>query len=107
MYFSWPKRYEATEEWRRLHTEELYDLYCSPNTIRVVKSRRVRRTKREARMGNRRGAYMALVDRTDGKRPLGRSRRGWEINIKIKLQECDKARSGLSWLRIGTCGGGL
>jgi hypothetical protein len=44
MYFIWPKRYEATEEWRRLHIEELYDPYCSPNTIRFVKSRRVRRT---------------------------------------------------------------
>jgi hypothetical protein len=52
-----PKRDEIRGEWRKLHNEELYDLYASPNTIRVIKSRRVRRVDHVARMKERRGAY--------------------------------------------------
>jgi hypothetical protein len=58
-----PKRDEATGEWRRLHNEELNDLYSSPNTIRVIKSRR-RWVGHVARMRETRGAYRILVGKT-------------------------------------------
>jgi hypothetical protein len=56
-----PKRDEVTGEWRRLHNEELYVLYSSPNIVRVIKSRRMRWAGHVARMGDRRGAYRVLV----------------------------------------------
>jgi hypothetical protein len=52
-------------EWRRLHNKELYALYSSPNIIRVIKSRRLRWAGHVARMGERRGAYMALVGKPE------------------------------------------
>jgi hypothetical protein len=55
-----PKRDEVTGEWRKLHTEELSDLYSLPNIVRVVKSRRMRCVGCVARMGERRGVYMVL-----------------------------------------------
>jgi hypothetical protein len=67
-----PKRYEVTGEWRRLHNEELYDLYSSPNIIQVIKSRTIRYAVHVARMGDRTGAYRVLVERPEGKGPLGR-----------------------------------
>jgi hypothetical protein len=82
-----PKRDEATEEWRRLHNEELNDLCSSPNIIRVNKSRRMRWAGHVARMGKKRGAYRILVGRPEGRRPLGRPRHRWEDNIKMDLQE--------------------
>jgi len=66
---------EETGEWRKLHNEELSDLYSSPNIIRVIKSRRMRWAVYIARMGERRGAYRVLVGKPEGKRPLGRPRR--------------------------------
>ena len=51
-----PKRVEVTGEWRKLHNEELNDLYCSPNFVRVIKSSRIRWAGHVARMGGR-GAY--------------------------------------------------
>jgi hypothetical protein len=81
-----PKRDEATGEWRRLHNEELNDLYSSPNILRVIKSRRMRRAGHVARMGEKRSAYRILVRRPEGRRPLGRPRRRWEDNIKMDLQ---------------------
>jgi hypothetical protein len=80
-----PKRNEVTGEWRRLHNEELNDLYLSPNIIRVIKSRRMRWSGNVARMGEGRGAYRILVGRPEGRRPLGRPRRRWEDNIKMDL----------------------
>jgi len=56
-----PKRNKLTEEWRKLNTEKLYDLYSSPNTLRVIKSRRMRWVGYVARMGERRGVYRHLV----------------------------------------------
>jgi hypothetical protein len=82
-----PKRDEVAGEWRRLHNEEPNDLYSSPNIIRVIKSRRMRWAGHVARMGEGRGEYRILVGRTEGRRPLGRSRRRWEDNIKMDLQE--------------------
>jgi hypothetical protein len=69
-----PKRDEVTEEWRRLHNKELYAMYSSPNIIRMIKSRRLRWAGHVARMGERRGAYRALVGKPGGRRPLERPR---------------------------------
>jgi hypothetical protein len=102
-----PKRDGVREEWRRLHNEELNDLYSSPNIIRVIKSRRMRWAGQVARMEEGRGAYRILVGRPEGRRPLGRPRRRWKDNIKMDLQEVGwGAWTGLIWLRIGK-GGGL
>jgi hypothetical protein len=70
-----PKRDEVTEEWRKLHNEELNDLYSLPNIVRVVKSRRMRWAGHVARIGEDRGVYRVLVGKPEGKRPLGRPRR--------------------------------
>jgi hypothetical protein len=80
-----PKRDEVTGEWRRLHNKQPYALYSSPSIIRVMKSRRLRWAGHVARMGERRGAYRALVGKPDGRRPLGRPRCRWEDNIKMYL----------------------
>jgi hypothetical protein len=82
-----PKTDEVTGEWRRLHNEELYDLYSSPNIIRVMKSRRMRWAGHVARMGEGIGTYRILVGRPEGRRPLERPRRRREDNIKMDLQE--------------------
>jgi hypothetical protein len=79
------KRYEMAGEWRKLH-EELNDLYCSPNIVWVIKSRRMSFTGHVARMGDRRGVYRFLVGKPKRERPLGRPRRRWEDNIKMVLQ---------------------
>jgi hypothetical protein len=96
------KRDGVTGEWRRLHNEELNDLYSSPNIIWVIKSRRLRSEGHVARMGEGRGAYRILVGRPEG-RSLGRPRGRWEDNIKMDFQEVGwGAWTGLIWLRIGT-----
>jgi hypothetical protein len=82
-----PRRDEVTGEWRRLHNEELNDLYCSPNIVRVIKSRRMRLAGHVARMGEERGAYRVLVGKPEGKRSLGRPRRKCVDNIRMDLQE--------------------
>src|SRR5215469_11694499 len=82
-----PKRVEVTGEWRKLHNEELKDLYSLPNIVRVVKSRRMRWAGHVARMGEGRGVHRVLVGKPEGKRPLGRPRRRWEDNIKMDLEE--------------------
>jgi len=84
-----PRRDEVTGEWRRLHNEELNDLYSSPNIVRVIKSRRMRRAGYVAHMGEERGVYKVLVGKPEGKRPLGRPRRRWVDNIRMNLQEVE------------------
>jgi hypothetical protein len=82
-----PKRDEVTGEWRKLHNDELHDMYSSPNIERVIKSRRMRYARHVARMGEERGVYRVLVGKREGKRPLVRPRRRWEHNIRMDLQE--------------------
>ena len=82
-----PRRDEVMGEWRRLHNEELNDLYCSPNIVRVIKLRRMRWAGHVARMGVERGVCRVLVGKPEGKRPLGRPRRRWVDNIRTDLQE--------------------
>ena len=81
-----PKRDEVTGEWRKLHSEELSDLYPLPNIVRVVKSRRMRWAGHVARMAKGIGVHRVLVVKPEGKRPLGRPRHRWEDNIKMDLQ---------------------
>jgi hypothetical protein len=76
---------EVTGEWRRLHNKELYALYSSPNITCVIKSRRLRWEGHVACMGERRGAYRALVGKPEGRKPLERPRHRWEDNIKMDL----------------------
>jgi hypothetical protein len=91
-----PKRDELTGDWRRLHMEELKDLYSSPNIIRVIKSRRMRWAGHVAQMGEGRCAYKILVGRPEGRRPLGRPRCRWEDNIKMGLKEV--GWGGMDWI---------
>jgi hypothetical protein len=81
------KRDEVTGEWRKLHSEKLYNLYLSPDIIRQIKSRRMRWVGHVARMGEERKVYKVLVVKPEGKRPLGRPRRRWEGGIKMDLRE--------------------
>jgi hypothetical protein len=82
-----PRRDEVTGECRRLHNEQLNDLYSSPNIVRVIKWRRMSWAGHVARMGEAREVYRVLVGKPEGKRPLGRPRRRWVDNIRMDLQE--------------------
>jgi hypothetical protein len=81
-----PKR-EEDGLWRKLHNDELHNLYSSPNIVRVIKSRRMRWAGHVARMEDGRGVYRVLVRRPEVKRPLERRRRRCEDNIKLNLRE--------------------
>ena len=82
-----PGRDEVTGEWKRLHNEELNDLYSSPNIVRVIKSGRMKWAGHVVRMGEERGVYRVLLGKLEGRRPLGRPRRRWVNNIRMNLQE--------------------
>ena len=102
------KRDGVTGEWRKLHNEELNDMYCSPSIVRLIKSGRMRWAGHVAGTRKRRGVYRVLVGKPQGKRPLRRPRRRWEVNIKMNFRKWDVGvRTGSSWLRIGTGGGHL
>jgi hypothetical protein len=72
------KRDEVTGEWRKLHNEELHNLYSSPDIIRQIISKRVRWARHVARMGEERNVYRVLMGKPEGKRPLGKPRHRWE-----------------------------
>jgi hypothetical protein len=82
-----PKRDEVTGELRKLHNEELHDLYSAPSIIRIMKARRMRWAGHVARMREKRNAYRLLVGKLQGRRPLGRPRRRWLDNIRMDLVE--------------------
>jgi hypothetical protein len=82
-----PKRDGVTGGWRKLHSEELHNLYCSPSIIRIIKPRRMGWAGHVARMGEERNVYRLLVRKPEGKRPLGRPRRRWIDNINMDLLE--------------------
>jgi hypothetical protein len=94
-----PKRDDVTGEWRKLHNEELNDLYTLPNIVRVVKSRRMRWAGHVARIGEERGVHRVFVVKPEGKWPLGRPRRRWEDNIKMDLQEVGVGGRG-DWMEL-------
>ena len=81
-----PRRDEVTGEWRRLHNEELNDLYSSPNIVRVIKSRRMGWAGHVARIDEERGVYRVLLGKPEVRRPLGRPRLRWVDNISMDLQ---------------------
>jgi hypothetical protein len=83
------KRDEVTGEWRKLHNEELRDLYSSPSIIRIIKSRRMRWVGHVAPIRKKRNAYRLLVGKPEGKRLLGRPRRRWVDNIRMDLEEVE------------------
>jgi hypothetical protein len=97
-----PKRDEVMGDWRKLHNDELHNLYSSPNIIRMIKSRRMRWAEHVARMGEMRNAYEILGGKSEGKRPLGRPRHMWVDNIKMDLRE-------IGWvaLNVGHSVGGI
>jgi hypothetical protein len=86
-----PKR-EEDGSWRKLHSDELHNLYSSPSIIRMMLVGYV------ARRGEGRDVYRILGGRPEGKRPLGRTRRRWEDNIKMELREIGIDVS--NWIRL-------
>jgi hypothetical protein len=82
-----PKRDKMKGEWRKLHSEELHNLYSSPDIIRQIKSRRMRWAEHVARMGEERKVYKVLMGKPEGKRLLGRPRRRWEDGIRMDLRK--------------------
>ena len=100
------KRDEVTGEWRKLHNEELMDLYSQPSIVRVVKSR-MRWAGYVARMGEGRDVHRVLVGKPEGKRPLGRPRLDGRIILRWIFRKWEGVETGCCWLRIGTGGGHL
>jgi hypothetical protein len=88
----------VTGNWRKLHNEELHNLYSSPNVIRMIKSKRMRWAEYVARMTETRNACRILVGKPEGRRPLGSPRRRWVDNIKIDLREI--GWDGMDWIDL-------
>ena len=84
-----PKRDEVKGKLRKVHMEELNDVYCSPNIVRLIKSRRMRRAGNVARMRERRGAYRVLVGKPEGRSLLGRPRHRGRIILRWIFRNWD------------------
>jgi hypothetical protein len=93
-----PKRDEVTGEWRKLHSEELHNLYLSPNIITQIKWWTLGWAGHVACMGEERKAYKVLMGKPEGKRLLGRSRRSWEDGIRMYLKEI--GREVVQWIHL-------
>jgi hypothetical protein len=93
-----PKTEEVSGGWRKLHNEELHNLYSSQNIIRMIKSRRMRMVGHVARRGDRRNSYRILVGKAEGKRPQRRPRRMRMDNIKIDLRNI--GWGGMDWIDL-------
>jgi hypothetical protein len=91
-----PKKEKVTGGWRRLHNEELHNLYTSPDIIMVIKSRKMRWAGHVVQMGEMRNAYNILVGKSEVKRPFGIPRLRWEDNIKMDLKEI--GWEGVDWI---------
>jgi hypothetical protein len=76
-----PKRDGVMGRWRKLHNKEVHNLYSSPSIIRIIKLRRMRWAGHVARMWENRNVYRLLVEKPEGRRPLGRPRHRWICNI--------------------------
>jgi hypothetical protein len=87
-----------TRGWRKLHNEELRDLYSPPIIIRIIKSKRMRWAGHVTRMGVKRNSYRLLIGMTEGKRPLGRPGRMWVNNIRMDLGEIEWG--GVDWIDL-------
>jgi hypothetical protein len=93
-----PKRNGVMGGWRKLHNEELHNLYSSPSKIRIIKSRRMRWAGHVTRIGEKRNVYRLLIEKREGKRSLGRPRGKWIDNIKMVLLEI--GLSVLDWIDL-------
>jgi len=93
-----PKWDKLTGEWRKMHNGELNDLCSSPNIVRVIKLRRMRLVRHVSHMGESRGIYRVLVEKPEGKTPLGRLRCRWEDNIKMNHKEV--GCGGMDWIDL-------
>jgi hypothetical protein len=92
-----PKRDEVTGKWRKLHNEELHNLYLFPVIIRQIKSTRMGWAGHVARMEQERNVYRVLLENAKGKRPFGRLRKIWEDGITVDLREIDW---GIEWIQL-------
>jgi hypothetical protein len=86
---------------RKLHNEELHNLYTSSSIIRIIKSRRMRWEGHVARIGEKRNVYRLLAGKPEGKRPLGRPRHRWTDNIKMDLSEI--GMTFVDWIDLAHC----
>jgi hypothetical protein len=93
-----PKRDEVTEEWKKLHNEDVRILYSSPNIIRQIKSRRLRWAGHMAHMGEESKVYRVLMGKPEGKRSLGRPRRRWEDGIRMNVREI--GLGSVDWIQL-------
>jgi hypothetical protein len=93
-----PKRNEVIGDWRKMHNEELHNLYSSPSIIRMIKTRRMRWREHAARMEQKINAYRIQMEKRDGRIPLGRPRRRWKENIKTGLGKIQWG--GMNWIHL-------
>jgi hypothetical protein len=98
------EREEVVGGWRRLHYEELYNLYTSPSIVVVTKSRKMRLVGHVAWMGEMRNVYKIFVGKSEGNRPLKRARQRWESRVDV-MKMGGNVCTGFICLRIGTTGG--